>query len=440
MFPHARIACGVRPVLSALLLCLAGGAAGAQPPLPVLRAHSPTLNVREGHHRWKGIWTAEPSVPLDIYYAQRSATSRAIAFYSDLDSLAFEVAPGRDYDFVILLDDTIRCRTRISTFRQSARRAAPGPGGGAVEIPFTIGRNHKPYVTGRLNGSKPLRLMFDTGAATTVIFPSALRKQVRVAFDGVIENAGTGGTVTRRTSNDNTLEIADLSWAHIPVLYVEKQTDPGEGIVGIDVFEDKVVELDCDRGVMTVRDSLPTLEMGFERFELEWRGTLPLLRSTLHTGAARITDAFVLNTGSSGTVSVNQDFAARHGLRRSLVRLGTARVSGVGRRTSRADRMLLPALSIGGIELHAIPIVVEQPSPQGRQFGDMLGMEILSRFDLILDFRNDAVYLRPARSAARPFRRYPGPHTTAVAMLVTVPLVAGAVWFGWHRLRRSADA
>jgi predicted aspartyl protease len=390
----------------ALLTGFAQAAVATAPALPVLHAHTRTLDVREGRRFERGAWEAQPGLALDVYRARRSDRSRTITFYSDRESLAFAVEPGREYDFVVLLDDSIACPTRISTMRTNARHT--GLAGVPVEIPFSVGRNHRLHVLGRVNGSAPLRLMFDTGAATTVLFPSAFRKGVRLGFEGTTENAGSGGTVTRRTSDDDTLEIAGLTWTHSSVLYVEKQAGDSDGIIGIDLFEDRVLELDHARRRMIVHDSLPALEAGTRRLDLRWRGSLPLVPVTLDTGTRRFEVPLVLNTGSSGALTVNGTFAARYGLPGSLERQGTARVSGVGPKSARADRVILPALVIGGVELRGVPSVVGRPSPGGDLFGDMVGMQILERFRTVLDLRDDALYLEPVPGADRPFPRRSG--------------------------------
>ena len=62
-------------------------------------------------------------------------------------------------------------------------------------------------------------------------------------FDDSVENSGTGGTETRRTTNHAHLQIGDLNWNDKWAMYVEKQLgDDADGTIGYDVFEDKVVE------------------------------------------------------------------------------------------------------------------------------------------------------------------------------------------------------
>jgi hypothetical protein len=110
-----------------------------------------------------------------------------------------------------------------------------------------------------------LDLIFDAGADINVLYPSAMDKGGRLQFDGTVSNAGTGGTTLRQTSHDNRVGTAGLRWDHEPVMYVEKQADAADGILGYRVFEDRVVEIDYDRMLMIVHDALPPHASGFAK-------------------------------------------------------------------------------------------------------------------------------------------------------------------------------
>jgi hypothetical protein len=148
--------------------------------LPILRASSRTVDIVDGARTLRGIWTIAPDVPLDVYYARRAPGSRKVTFVSDVESLTFEVANGRDYDFMINLDGKLCCRTRISTARVMPGIAGVIP----TAIPFTIGSDGKIHVVGRINDSEPLDLLVDLGADSVVLFPSGVDKRAQLRLDG----------------------------------------------------------------------------------------------------------------------------------------------------------------------------------------------------------------------------------------------------------------
>jgi len=406
-----------------------------QPALPVLRANATTVDVQDGDRLWKGVWSADPAIAMDVYYASRTTSAKRVTFITDIESMSFETEPGRTYDFIILLNGKDACRTRLSTMVQSAQRvgtAAPGP----VSIPFTISGG-KLHLHGKINGSESLDIIFDTGADTIALYPSATKKGCILRFDGTVSNSGTGGTTVRQTSSDNRLEIAGLRWEHEPVLYIEKQADKADGIVGYRVFEDKAVEIDYDRMVLVVHESLPAHAAEFARTAILPFGSLTAVEAALVNGTQRASGPFVIDTGGTGTLMVNQSFAAAHGLRGTMQHLGTSTSRGVGSGAVRNEVVLLPELSLAGFTLANIPIHVEEPSDVGAvPPSGTLCVDVLRRFNTILDYPHNAAYLKPNTHFNAPFPSRGWSTTAIVASGIAAVLLA--VLVAWVVRRTSS--
>jgi hypothetical protein len=422
--------------LCVLAAVIATQAALAQQDLPVLRANSATVDVRDGDRFYKGDWVVQPTVALDTYVARRTTEAKRITFISDIESLSFDVLPGQTYDFVILLNGKDACHTRISTMTQSYRRIDPNATTGPVAIPISI-RRGKLHLEGKTNDSRMLDFIFDTGAEICALYPSAIAKGAKLQFDGTTLNAGTGGTTLRQTSSDNRLEIAGLRWDHEPFMYVEKQADRADGIVGYTVFEGKVVEFDFDRMVMIVHDTLPAHAAGFTKTPMPLSPSLPAVESTLVNGEKRASGLFVLDTGGTGAMVVNQAFAATHSLHGTMKILRTGTSRGVGSAGIRNHVLLLPQLTIAGFDVPNVPINVELPSDDNQAPpGGVLCMEVLQRFNSILDFQRNEAYFKPNTNFNAPFKaRFSGPPTSVVIGIALIAVVsfAGLIVF---RMRR----
>ena len=423
MTAHAR-------ALFLLVAVIAAQAALAQQALPVLKANTAAVDVRDGDRFLKGDWIIDPTVALDVYVARRTTEGKRVTFITDIDSMSFDVQPGHTYDFVILLNGKDACHTRISTMIQSYRRVDSSPMTGPDTIPISI-RHGKLHLEGKINDSRMLDFIFDTGAEICALYPSAIPKGAKLRFDGTTNNSGTGGTTLRQTSSDNRLEIAGLRWDHEPVMYVEKQADRADGIVGYPVFEGKVVEIDFDRMVMTVHDTLPAHAAGFAKTPMPFSGSLPAVESILVNGEKRASGLFVLDTGGTGAMVVNQAFAAAHGLHGTMKNLGTSTSRGVGSAGIRTHLLLLPQLTLAGFALPNVPINVELPS-DGNEAppGGVLCMEVLQRFNIILDFQRNEAYFKPNTSFNAPFKaRFSGPPLSVILgiAVASVAVFAGLV-------------
>ncbi len=398
--------------------------------LPVLRAHSPTIDVRDGTRLQKGKWTADPSLALDTYAVQRSRARKTVTFQSDLGSLSFDVEPGGSYEFLVLLDDK-PCRTRISARARSAQRAAGQAGPETIPLAFEHGKLH---LSGRLNGSQPLDLLFDTGADTTVLYPSGARKGAHLVLDGTTLNVGTGGATTRGTSSDNTLAIGGLCWEHESVLSIEKQADEADGIVGYNVFEDKVLELDFERMQLLVHDALPPLADSFSKVALLWQGGLTAVDGTFGNGALRATGPLVLDTGGSGTLMVGQALLEQNGLRGTLEVLGTSVSRGVGSGTLRNELVLVPELELAGFTLANVPAHMQLGSTST---GGTLCLDVLDRFHLLIDYTHDEAWFRPNTRFHEPFER-PGSFRERLPLVLGAVLLVLALVFAVRRLRGNS--
>ena len=87
----------------------------AQKGIPTIRATSKKVDVKDGSIFRKGVWNLSPEINPDVYFALPHANEKLITFYTDIDSISFRVEPGKSYDFIILLNDTDSCFTRIES-------------------------------------------------------------------------------------------------------------------------------------------------------------------------------------------------------------------------------------------------------------------------------------------------------------------------------------
>jgi Aspartyl protease len=371
---------------------------------PTLKSNSKTIDIRDGERLLKAAWTVDPAVALDVYDAVRTARSKKVTFISDIDSISFDVEPGRTYDFTILLNEKQACRTRISTMTQSFKRGPGAPASGPVSIPISITRG-KLHLRGAINGSDMLNLIFDTGADITAVYPSAARAGVALKYDGAVSNVGTGGVTARQTSSTNQLDVAGLRWEHEPVMFIDKQADVADGIVGYTVFQEKVVEIDFDRMMMTIHDSLPTALDGFNKVAMPFAGALTSVGVALGNDKKRVAGQFVIDTGGTGAMNINHAFAAANPLQDIGPKVGNSRSTGVGPGVVQNEVRLIPEMTIAGFTLRDVPVHIEQAaSGDTKAYGGSLNMAVLSRFNFILDFARNEAHFKPNKRFSAPFK------------------------------------
>jgi hypothetical protein len=186
--------------------------------------------------------------------------------------------------------------------------------------------------------------------------------------------------------------------------------------------------------LMIIHEALPAHAADFAKTPMPPAGTLTAVEVGLGLGARRESGPLMMDTGGSGTLTVNAAFAQAHGLSGTMRKLGTSQMGGVGPAVIQQDVVLLPELSLAGQTLRNVPITVERPG-QGTvaSAGDALFMEVLSRFNVLFDYPHNEAYFRPNARFADPFRLPPaGPPWYAKAALAVFAVAASvglALWF-----------
>ena len=380
----------------ALQLCfylmIIGLVSNAQP-TRVIRANATTADILDGNNFRQGHWTIMPEVNPDVYYVQRSKAPKRVVFYTDIDSIAFEVAPGDEYNFVILLRGKDSCYTRISTLRKSYYKDCEACPITRDTIPFILKSDNKVHITGSINGSAPLDFLFDTGADHTVLYKNGAKK-VQLFFDGKIQNVGFGGIQTRDLSQRNQLTLGNMKWKDEAVMFIDNQADNADGIIGFNVFEDKLVEIDYERQQIIIHDRTFDPGTGYAKFPIRYKGTLPQIRATLNTGLAVYADDFIFDMGAKGSLFLPQSYWTGKGFE-NLRSIGKHTSRGVGGAKIKSNFVVLPELTLGTYSLVDLPIDLALSPAEGLIAGNLLGMDVLKRFNTIIDYQRHIIYLKP---------------------------------------------
>ena len=74
----------------------------AQTKLPVIRATSKKVDIKEGENLKKGAWIISPEINPDVYLT----SAKKVTFYTDKSSISFKINPKVGvYNFIILLNE-----------------------------------------------------------------------------------------------------------------------------------------------------------------------------------------------------------------------------------------------------------------------------------------------------------------------------------------------
>jgi Aspartyl protease len=395
------------PVILITLLFIFGSIAFSQnqPTLPTLKTTTNKLDVKEGENLQKGIWELSRDVELDIYDAENKNIEQTITFYSDIDSLSFKVKPDSTYDFIILLNGKDKFPSRISTKYNTYRKDCNNCVITSDSIPFEIERDNRILIKGKVNDGESLGFLFDTGAEESMFYKSGFNKMPNLKFAGTSNLVGGGGQVTAQFSLNNKLQISGLIWDRVIFDYAGQQLHDYDGLIGYKIFEGKVAEINYDKKEIAIHSEMFDLEKSYSKANFKRIRNQYFIELTLQIGDREINGWFGFDTGSSGTLNISSEFAKENNLYNSMKKIGESSGRGVGPNTIKNDKVTLPKLKIGEYELSELPIFVEQPPTKEYVLFSVVGSDILKRFNWVIDFKNNAIYLKPNNLFNQPFKK-----------------------------------
>ncbi len=245
-------------------------------------------------------------------------------------------------------------------------------------------------IAARINGSKPLRLIFDTGASGIVIDGKAARDMDLVSrAESRVGGFGTQAPRSARIAIAKTVSFGDLEFENCPVEIRDgKLTHGAEGVVGANLFEEFVIRLDARSRVLELTPFAGETEYASDR-----ANSVPVfaLRHLLlvRTKINRERDGlFLLDTGSAFT-SISDEIA-RHWSRRSEVPVLGAR------------GLLSHVYHVPPVELQFAERPVIDPAPiafdlrqmslqEGIEISGILGYPLLSKSTVSINYRDGIV-------------------------------------------------
>lgn len=395
----------------------------------ILRTNVTKIDINEGGKLDKGGWTLAPELELDVYELPNKRIEQKISLYSDVDSITFDIKPNNNYDFIILLKNKDKFPCRISSKYNNYRKDCNGCMITKDNIPFTLGKDNRPIVKGRLNNGKEIEFLFDTGAGADLLYKTGYKKSPKINFSNQIILSGGGGESSSQFSTNNQLQIADLIWDNYHIYYLEKQVDKTDAVIGFTVLEDKVVEINHDNKMITIHSELPKLDNGYKKCRFKKIGGLYFIELTLQIGEKEITEWFDFDTGNTGSITIHDELANEQKMYGLMEKIGESSYGGTGPNKIKADRVLLPKLKIGEYELNEVPILIENPSELENLSFPIVGVEILNRFNLVIDYQNSVVYLKPNNNFSQPYFKKKDNTIVYVLSIGSILLSASLLYF-----------
>ena len=250
---------------------------------------------------------------------------------------------------------------------------------------------------------KPAEAWLDSGASATVL-DMAFAKKLGIELGQAITARGVAGQVTDVRLARADLVAGDLAMPGRRIVVMDLSNiarithRPVEVLLGRDVFDQAVVDIDFEGRKLEL---IPR-----DAFRPPSGAPVPLKPSadlrSLPIEVAGTPMQAILDLGNSGGLLIDREFADHY---RLFDGRPLSNDLGVGAEGAREQALAeLDKVSVGGMRFDRVPTVAT--AGLSSRAPANVGIEILSRFHLTIDYAGDRIWMTPyADAATRPFRK-----------------------------------
>jgi hypothetical protein len=256
----------------------------------------------------------------------------------------------------------------------------------------------------RVNNSKPLKFIFDTGASHTGI-DSKRAAELGIKSEGEARGTATGGAVQGTYATGVSLAVSGAEVPGHTVFLFPFPTVPGfefDGVIGYDFINAFVVEIDYLKKIMNLYDP--------RTYSYRGKGAvIPLLLADRRTPLAHVTivprkgppvkTILEVDTGGDRAFIINNTFVKKHGLVSAIANTTESGGRGAGGEykalTGRAKTARLGRFVFNN---PPVTLVLEEGEGASEEGDGIVGGEIFRRFKVIFDYSRKRMILEPNKS------------------------------------------
>ena len=363
-------------LLFVMVLCF------SQQKITVVRANSNKAKIYEEDNMVSG-WGINPKVKPDIHTTGRITKSKKVVFKTDIDSIVVNLRPGEKKDFIVLLNGKDSCYTRIQgpevkNFSKTKPEIHD-------TIPFIVNKYNTNLVRTFFNHKDSLTFNFDTGATEMSVTRDALKN--RIKSNPQLYNTHYDIQIGKRTYKS---EIYDH----------EMVGQEADGLLGWNIFDGMLVELNYDKEKMIVHSKMPKNileDKAYSRFKIWYFNNKPFIECDMWENGVWYKEWFLFDLGYQRSVMLDNDLLKEKNFPvENMKIIKKTSLRGVSGKEIPVITANLQKIKIGKAELKNIPAqLLTTNKPMGSAKIHILGNDLLKRFNTVLDFQNNIIYLKP---------------------------------------------
>ncbi|QJD96931.1 hypothetical protein HH214_14150 [Mucilaginibacter robiniae] len=366
----------------------------AQTTLPVIKATSSKVTINDGGYLNKNGWTLSPKIRPDTYTADRTRKTKWVTFYTNIDSVRVKVKPGTRFNFVILLNGKDSCYTQIASAippeAETKQLTATHD-----TIPFTLTTYNAIGVKVVVNSTDTLNFHFDVSSFGFHITQEAILKKTKLLANQPDALAGKAKPNFNKLSRVSKFQMGNLVWYNPEILPTNITAHEMDGRIGWDVFEGKIVEINYNRHLLIVHSKMPKHLKGYHQAPIDFVHSQACIKGTFEVNHKKYNSYFAMDTGSEQAVILNNDWIEKQKYPKNLKLIKSTVLHDPQGKKYETKIVQSPLLKLAGYPLINIPTLMVEGLNRSTSEVNYLGNDLLKRFNIILDFKHDQIYLKP---------------------------------------------
>ena len=285
-----------------------------------------------------------------------------------------------------------------------------------AEIPIEFNGKHI-FIKVKTGAGDSLRFIFDTGSTGISIDSGAAKN---AGIDMVNRKAvtvnGSGGAkgymmAMHQKLKMNTVELTDVNLVLVDFSSLSASIGSRlDGIIGYDILKKYVTQIDFENKKILLYNRIESADTtGYTGIPFEFSKSILIPRFpisiTLANGES-FTGKVMFDTGNAFTLIVSTPFAKYHNFSNKLGE--TSFTGGIGANAVTKDQLAtINALSFNGFSFGkmGIRLTVNDAAEARDGYLGILGIEIIKRFNVILDYANRKIHLKPNEEYGNEFKK-----------------------------------
>jgi hypothetical protein len=371
--------------------------------LPVIQAHSEKVAIRDGAYLDNNAWTLAPEAKPDVFTADRTRRTKWVTFYTDSDAIKVKVKPGTIFDFVILRDGKDSCFTRIVSAIPPQKKQATLPVTHDT-IPFVLTAYNAIHVKAVVNDQDTLNLHFDVGSFDFRFTRDAIFQKTHLLSHQPDALAGTAKPNYNRLDEVFKIQMGKMIFLQPEIVPTGFTAHDMDGRFGWNLFEGKSVEIDYDQRLLIIHSERPKHLASYSKSKLEFLRSFVCMKGALQVDRKQYKGNFLLDTGSDQAIILDSSWVSAHAFPQDLKLLKSSELKDPRGVIYLTKIVLAPLVQVNGYQLSDVPIyLLPGKNPVGLEV-NYFGNDLLKRFNTILDFKHDRIYLKPNQLMSMPYR------------------------------------